>query len=415
MCPENKYDPFRFALDLREQLASEKRRLGFFMGAGTSMSVGMPGIEALTSKVEEQLQDEKKDKFNSIKCGLPGKPNVEDVLNRVRLCREIIGDSADKECEGLVGKDTAKGFDAAICRAIYEIVRVDPPNGSKPFITFAQWLHALHDSRDWPVEIFTLNYDLIFERAMEQIGLPFFDGFVGSVEPFFVPESVDANGGKESECIYPPRYWSRIWKLHGSIGWYLRNDPSTGKSRITRLTNYEPKEGEELIIFPSREKYEDSRKLPFITFQDRLRKFVARGEALLVIVGYSFSDYHINEIIFQGLRSNNRLAVVALVYGNLSDKIIDYGKAHRNIAFYGADKACIGGISGNWTDPTHKHNDTETWPFWDEEKKIFTLGNFNSFASYLESFIGIHSSQFIHQHEIPERYIGKNNSTEEYP
>ena len=417
MCSDHKYDPYKIALDLREQFASEKRRLGFLLGAGTSMSVGMPGIDELTIKVEEQLKDKKKDQFNYIKNevnrSLSKTPNVEDILNRVRLCREIIGDSTDKECETLKGKDDAKNLDATICKAIYDIVSVSPPKGNKPFVTLAQWLHALHGNRDWPVEIFTLNYDLIFERSMEQVGLPFFDGFVGSVEPFFVPESVEADGGRESVFVYPPRYWSRLWKLHGSIGWYLRTDPSTEKSRIARLTNYQPQEGEELIIFPSREKYEDSRKLPFITFQDRLRKFLTKGETLLIIVGYSFSDDHINEIIFQSLRSNNRLAVVAFVHNRLSDRLIDFGKAYRNIAFYGNDKACIGGITGIWTEPSKNNKDEKPWPFWDNKQNNFTLGDFNSFTTYLESFIGFHSSKYAHQPSISEKHMEKHNTTEE--
>ena len=405
MNSEKMHDPYAIALSLREQLASEKRRLGFLMGAGTSMSVGMPGIDKLTVDVEEQLDKREKDLFTHIKKEVARSqskdPNVEDVLNRIRLCREIIGDSSDKECETLKGKDDAKNLDVKICKAIYDIVKMDPPEGNTPFITFAQWLHALHGNRDWPVEIFTLNYDLIFERAMEQVGLPYFDGFVGSVEPFFVPESVEADGIEERESVYPPNNWSRLWKLHGSIGWCLRKDLSTEKSRIARLTNYQPKEGEELIIFPSREKYEDSRKLPFITFQDRLRKFLTKGEVLLIIVGYSFSDYHINEIIFQSLRSNNRLAVVALINGNLTEDIIEYGKAYRNIAFYGEDKACIGGIPGCWNDPKYKTNDETAFPFWDKKQERFTLGDFNRFTSYLE-IIGFTNSRYSYSLETLE-------------
>jgi hypothetical protein len=36
------------------------------------------------------------------------------------------------------------------------------------------------------------NYDLLLEVAFEAVGVPFFDGFVGVVSPFFVPECVDA-------------------------------------------------------------------------------------------------------------------------------------------------------------------------------------------------------------------------------
>ncbi len=108
------------------------------------------------------------------------------------------------------------------------------------------------------------------------------------------------------------------------------------------------------MIFPSREKYADSRRLPFLTYQDRLRKFLSSGEVMLVIAGYSFCDAHLNEIIFQGLRSNSRVAATALVFGTCvdantgtqlvcPDHVLAHGETFRSLTIYGPDKACIGG------------------------------------------------------------------------
>ena len=49
------YDPLRVAVEIREQLASDRRRIGFLFGAGTSMAVTLPGIEKLTSEVESKI------------------------------------------------------------------------------------------------------------------------------------------------------------------------------------------------------------------------------------------------------------------------------------------------------------------------------------------------------------------------
>ena len=396
------HDPIRAAFEIREQLSSDKRKLGFFMGAGTSMAVGVPGIDALTSEVQDILEDPIKTQFANILTSIGEKPNVEDVLNRVRLFKELLETSPGKEIEGL-DRDTARTLDAAICKAIYKIVHVNTPGGSIPHLTIAQWLHILHMNREFPVEIFTTNYDLILEHAMEESGLPFFDGFVGSVNPFFVLESVEADGATRSASVYPPKSWTRLWKLHGSIGWHLRKEGIGKKPRITRLTDCEPQPGEELMIFPSREKYTDSRRLPFLTYQDKLRKFCSQGEAVLFILGYSFSDEHINEIIFQGMRSNSRLAVVALVYGDkveadgsgklvLPDKLVGFGQTHRNFSIYGPDKAIIGGIVGEWQ-ATSKRSEVDISSFWNEDESSFILGDFNAFAFYLERFILFHSSE----------------------
>lgn len=152
------------------------------------------------------------------------------------------------------------------------------------------------------------------------------------------------------------------------------------------------------MIFPSREKYADSRRLPFLTYQDRLRRFLSRGEAVLFIVGYSFSDDHINEIILQGLRSNSRLAITLLTFGvdsgsglTVHKDLIRIGESHRNIGIYGPDKAVIGGMQDTWSVSPRAAPEGQEWPFWNSTAKNFTLGDFNDFAQFLDRFIGIRS------------------------
>jgi SIR2-like domain len=392
------YDPLRAAFEIREQLASEKRKLAFFLGAGTSMAVGLPGIKDLTAKVEARLLGEEQTCFRSILKNLPEGSNVEQALDRIRIYRELIGEDEKKEFDGIRGASAARKLDTSVCQAISQCVREDPPGGLTPHLILSQWIRALHSSRDFPVEIYTTNYDLLMEQAMEFSGVPFFDGFIGSVAPFFVPECVEPDQGRTDESVYPPRSWTRLWKLHGSINWHLKGSPKTGGSRITRLSNLGANPGDELVIFPSRDKYTESRKLPFLSFQDRLRKFLSRGECLLIVLGYSFSDEHLNNIVFQGLRSNPRSAVMAFVYGEmqkangsnfvLPEKFLSYGGEFRNLSLYGPDKVCVGGVAVPWDKPGRKRKDSEVWSFWDETGKSFTLGNFNSFTKFLETFIG---------------------------
>ncbi len=381
------YDPFSVATEIREQISSDKRRLGFLIGAGTSMAVGLPGIIALTDKVEDMLSEKEKTQYQAIRTSLGSKGNVEEILNRVRLYREVIGDSDDREIDDIKGKTDAMNLDASICRAIYETVKIQPASGTGPHQTLAQWLHVLHGNREWPVELFTLNYDTLLETAMEEIGVPYFDGFIGAVQPFFLPESVESDGYKDDAAVYPPRSWTRLWKLHGSIGWRVKKQAGIATSRITRLAGGELLPGEELMIFPSRDKYADSRKLPFLTLQDRLRRFLMSGEAIVIILGYSFSDEHINEILFQGLRSNPRLAVLAFCFGDFHDTLLTYGQTFRNLTIFAANKACIGGLTGEWF-LRRSPEEGEVWPFWDSANRRFTLGDFKCFASFLEAFIG---------------------------
>jgi hypothetical protein len=382
--------------EILEQLTSEKRKLGFLMGAGTSMAIGIPGIESLTEQVHGKLDATDKKVYDSIKETIAVSPNIEKILDKIRLCRELFEGDKSGEYLGIKGMDAATELDVKICHNIREVIQSDKSLDITPHKKFSQWLKFLHSSRISPVEIFTLNYDLVFEEAMEETGVPFFDGFIGSSHPFFAPESVDVEYGESNNIFYPPTGWTRLWKLHGSINWF---SVKRGENSIITRSSY-PKEekGQELMIFPSREKYSQSRKLPFLTFQDRLRKFLAKGETLLVVCGYSFSDQHINEILFQGLRSNPRLTIIAFIYGNpisgseqrkISDTIIGYGKKYRNITVIGPDQYSIGGIVEKWEQITIKENGDEISKYWDS--KNFTLGDFKSFTSFLEFFFSRNS------------------------
>jgi len=395
------HEPLRAARELREQLASDERRLGFFFGAGTSMAVGLPGILKLTAQVEAKLPAPKKAQFRQVRSELGSNVNVESILDRIRLYRELIGSDEGKTFANIEGRSQARELDTAICQAISEIVSVDPPQGLAPHLIFSQWLRALHSRRAWPVEIFTTNYDVYFEQAMEISSVPFFDGFIGSVAPFFAPECVEAEGGKADIHVYPCKSWSRLWKLHGSINWYVRKGNPPYSDQIARLCTSQQIPGQELAIFPSREKYAESRKLPFLALQDRFRRFLTVGDRLLVVCGYSFSDQHLNEIIFNSLRANPHLAITALLFGlpeddkpnarlTLPEDIAAYGKDHRNLTILGPDKAAIGGIIAPWLQPTGGER-----PFWASEQAAFALGDFTGLTRYLERFIGFQSIPFL--------------------
>lgn len=387
------FDPIRAAVEIREQLASDKRKLGFFFGAGTSMALGLPGIDKLTADVESKLKSPYKAQVEAIKTELSGNPNIEDILNRIRLYKELIGQSDTQEYCSIRGRENAQKLDVEVCQKISEIIGVLPDN-INPHVILAHFIRSLHMNREHPIELFTTNYDLIIEHAFESVQLPYFDGFVGSVSPFFIQESIEAQLRKEKGLHhYPPRSWTRLWKVHGSINWEM---DKTKNQIVRRLSNSKESDKQELMIFPSREKYSQSRKLPFITLQDRLRDFLSSGEVLLVVHGYSFSDEHLNEIVFQSLRANQHLSVITFVFDNLPSSYEQYGKDFRNLSFYAPDKLCIGGVVSNWAEPSLGKKGITDWPFWDNTKKEFNLGNFEKFASYLEIFIGFRSQNISH-------------------
>lgn len=383
------FDPVREAEELREQLGSDRRRLLVFFGAGTSQAVGIDGVAQLTKNVACDLRGADRAHYDRILSQAGAGAHVEHVLNRVRLCREMIGSSPTAEADG-IKSDEAVSLDRAICAAIYNRVRVDPPKGYQLHAEFAAWISSVNRAK--PVEIFTTNYDLLVERGLEIAMVPYFDGFVGTVHPYFSDAAVDYKDDNDNQ-LNIPRSWTRLWKIHGSIGWRSSEEAITKTKKILRLPLVPPAAGDDLMIFPSREKYSDSRRLPFVALQDRLRRLTASGECLLLIAGYSFGDQHINDVIFGNLRSNNRFSVTVLSFDALAspsveENLIKPAQGIRNLTVYGPDKALVGGVLGSWSTPAKPPASMTRWPFWDETKSEFTLGNFANLPTFLREFIG---------------------------
>jgi hypothetical protein len=201
--------------------------------------------------------------YKAISGALGSNSNLERVLDRVRLIAELLeGGSGD-----YLGLDqkSARLLDTAVCGAIHDNVATPPIDKLFSHKSLAKWLR--HVRRDSPVEIFTTNYDLLLEVAFEAVGMPYFDGFVGSVLPFFVPESIDAEPNGITADVYPPASWIRLWKLHGSVGWQLVADPTSDTDKICRILGKSATAADQLLIYPAREKYVQSRRLPFVVYQ----------------------------------------------------------------------------------------------------------------------------------------------------
>src|SRR5688572_13835837 len=117
---QTEFDPLREANELRSQLASEKRRLAFLFGAGTSQSVGVQGLERLTKDVADDLANDNRTAYDGLlKLDTPG--NLETALSRLRLCRELVGADENRTIDGINGKHAA-ALERLICRSVQQRV-----------------------------------------------------------------------------------------------------------------------------------------------------------------------------------------------------------------------------------------------------------------------------------------------------
>ena len=379
----DKLDLVKEIRELKTQLAYTKN-LGFFFGAGTSCALNIPNIEKLTLDIEGALSGDLLKHFRAVKEDLKGtikKPNIEDILNQVRRIREITADKNDRKYIEVSG-EAARDLDKAICRLIYDIITKGEEKADLTASTrFLAWLSILNRERS--KEIFTTNYDLIVERSLESSQIPYFDGFVGSYEPFFWQESVDQLVGPSDIT----RNWIRLWKIHGSLNWFWKLDAAQNSQRIIRVGKFDKAShtDQELVIYPSKEKYDSSRKQPFVAYFDRLQNYLLDGELLFIFTGYSFSDQHINDIIFNCLRQNKRLFCIVFFYNDAEvDALHKLATSHMNLNVFGPTKAIINGALYEWEFKKDTLKDSETCDsYYDETSNKFKLGDYLELVNFL--------------------------------
>ena len=382
------FDLIREIKEFKNQLSYSKN-IGFFMGAGCSCALGIPDIAQLTKEVGKSLEGKEKVSFEKIQKDLSESAedgdqiNIEDILNHVRRIREITSEQKDKKYIEISGEE-AKSLDIKICKQIYEIL--SKKEGEADFKITKQFLAWFNmQNRDYSKEVFTINYDLIIEKALEEMQIPYFDGFVGSYEPFFWQESIDKLISKSDLT----QNWIRLWKIHGSLNWFWKKNSKLNTHRVIRVGKFTEaweveKDGHELVIYPSKEKYDSSRKQPFIAYFDRFKNYLLNGELLFFFSGYSFSDEHINEIIFNSLRQNNRLSMTVFLYDNSEvEELFKVSAPYLNLTVYGPTKAIINGAIGEWQfDKDDLKQNEGTDLYWDKSRNCFLLGDFAKLVTF---------------------------------
>ena len=356
----NSHDPREHIRGIHQILISDKKRIGFLFGAGSSFATGVrdikiPAIDEMTQIVIGKVGANSVELDAAVKeiraeAEVANAPfNIESLLSSIEAKRAVIG-------SGTLNRLNSDGFSKLATVVKTEVVRLvsvhellTKPEDRKKLAhaRLANWIQKAR--RRFPAEIFTTNYDYLFEIALEGSGIPYFDGFSGSFEPFFCPEAV------EDVKAYP--HIVKLWKMHGSLGWIFRESDNA-------VIRQQSAAEDSILIYPSHLKYNTSKKQPYVGLIDRLCDFLQQDDAVLFTCGYSFGDNHINERIVTSLRRGANSHVIALYFdeyrseGNkVGFSLADETNGVRSMAtretggkmsIYGLRHAVIGGRFGEW-------------------------------------------------------------------
>jgi SIR2-like domain len=350
-----------FVNGLSAKLATRSRHVCVFLGAGASRSCGLPDVSELQRLVLGELVDDQRAAFERQLSGR----SLEQALSRLRRIAALLDDEPG-QVDGLTAREAA-ALDRDVCRIIVRALDLADADLA-PMLRFAAWV--ARTDYHLPVELFTVNYDLLLETALESLGVSYFDGFMGALRARFRTELVESAAGDTGEWM--PSFIVRLWKLHGSVHWAWEGGPKTEVVRLgTPVSDHEP-----AAIYPSDAKYEESRRVPFVVLQDRLRRALYQPETLMLISGYSFGDAHLNEMLFDAARRRPRSELIAFCFGAIPDSLAELAVVTPNLQVVARSEAILGGVRDAW-EPA-KEVQPDLWA-----DTGFALGDFGNLASFL--------------------------------
>lgn len=158
------------------------------------------------------------------------------------------------------------------------------------------------------VNIFTANYDLAYEYALDRLDIDYNDGFSGFVNRKFSPKELESS------------HILTLDKFHGSVNW-VDDATSIGSDSIKEVQPrfveiiVKDKDGknvkelkvemeantEHVLIYPTSNKLYQTYSAPY---SELMRFMLDRFEAkrnVIIVVGYKYGDDHINEIMVKAL------------------------------------------------------------------------------------------------------------------
>lgn len=289
----------------------------FLTGAGTSIPFGSESIRDI-SKLKINLSGNLKKLYNNIKDLFLDTNESKDfesflgflfnILTLLPYKRALFDFKiADVENIRNLISEIKKQFVKKYCNPPYSDKIIKGYKKDNPFEIHQKLIRKIL-VRSFPLRrpnIFTLNYDLMFEKAMDKMGIVYVDGFVGTSERIFKPESFNF------DFYYPATTTEgkvnrlerviHLYKLHGSIDWIKVQSTPYNIMGIVKKSPEVLKEDEflGLLVYPSPMKEGETIGFPYSEVFRRFADVIQQPQSVLITLGYSFGDEHINRIIYE--------------------------------------------------------------------------------------------------------------------
>nr|WP_315138708.1 SIR2 family protein [uncultured Capnocytophaga sp.] len=270
-------------------------------GAGSSKDSG--------GKLMGELWKECKTEIESLVKTLPDiktksfydtEPDIEAFISYITLIEKTADENKASELKK--GREELE-------KKIKELCTLTLQKNKSPHIDFLNKITA-RKNNDSRVQIFTTNYDTLFERAANEAGFVIIDGFSFTQPREFSGRwfDLDIVNREKTRLKQEESFISKVfhlYKLHGSLTWKRENN---GKI----IQEKEP--DNPLMIYPSSEKYESSYEQPYFEMMSRFQQALRKEETLLIVIGFGFGDKHIRNVVLEAVNQNPSFQLLIVNY-----------------------------------------------------------------------------------------------------
>lgn len=226
--------------------------------------------------------------------------NIEDFLSFIILYEKLNGEIKNEDKGAL--RHILEDKITKACRLVLD-------KGNRHHQDFIRKLTARKPTEP-RVQLYTTNYDTLFEQAAQRMNYTIIDGFSFSYPRLFNGSNFDHDVVyrertriKNEESFIPNVI--QLFKLHGSIDWEKDGEKIYQKECVKKPC----------IIYPASDKYESSYDQPYFEMMSHLQSTLRKEGTLLMVVGFGFQDKHIQNVIKEAVLQNPNFHLLIVCYG----------------------------------------------------------------------------------------------------
>lgn len=225
---------------------------------------------------------------------------------------------------------------------------LDASSGHIPFLAKL----IARDKNLGRTHLFTLNYDTLFEQALDELGIQYFDGFSGKASARFDPAVYGLDiyypGDVAEGRVRRFDKFLQYYKLHGSLHWYVdgsgiyraqhkdltfTNEYRACCNPATKAEKLQSNEYKNIGSFggilPTSQKFMQTLDMPYAHLFRLFHVRLNQPQTFLLVLGYGFGDDHVNRIIETALM--NPSLVMLVVEPNSKSQIVNRIGRYQNL------------------------------------------------------------------------------------